>query len=117
MVRSGDDVMEIAEERIANALVLHATGRLDGTTAASFESAVLGRLDGRPSRLVLDFAGVEYVSSAGLRAILVAAKRGKVVGCALAVCGLRAHIREVFDLSGFANVVAIHPTLQEALRS
>ena len=101
MVHSGDDVMEITEERIANALVLHASGRLDG----------------KPSRLVLDFAGVEYVSSAGLRAILVAAKRGKGVGCGLAVCGLREHIREVFDLSGFANVVAIHPTVQEALRS
>jgi len=109
--------MEIAEERIADALVLHAAGRLDGTTAASFESAVLARLDGKPARLVLDLAGVEYVSSAGLRAILLAVKRGKSVGCALAVCGLRDHIREVFDVSGFGNVVAIHSTLEEALGS
>ena len=109
--------MDIAEERIANALVVHATGRLDGTTAAGFESAVLGRLDAKPTRLVLDLAGVDYVSSAGLRAILLAAKRGKSVGCAVAVCGLRDHIREVFDLSGFGTVVAIHPTVQEALRS
>ena len=109
--------MEIAEERIANALVVHATGRLDGTTAASFESAVLARLDSKPARLVLDFAGVEYISSAGLRAVLLAAKRAKTVDCGLAVCGLREHIREVFDLSGFANVVAIHPTVEEALRS
>lgn len=109
--------MEIAEERIANALVLHASGRLDGTTAPEFERAVLSKLDGKPTRLVLDLAGVDYVSSAGLRAILVAVKRGKSVGCVLALCRLREHIREVFDLSGFANVVAIHPTVEEALAS
>ena len=109
--------MEIAEERIGNALVLHAAGRLDGTTAASFESAVLAKLDDKPSRLVLDLAGVDYVSSAGLRAILVAVKRGKSVGCVMALCRLRDHIREVFDLSGFTNVVPIHPTVEEALAS
>jgi anti-anti-sigma factor len=109
--------MEIVEERIADALVLHATGRIDGNTAASFESAVLATIDGKPARLVLDLAGVEYVSSAGLRAILLAVKRGKSVGCGLALCGLRDHIREVFDLSGFGNVVTIHSTLEEALRS
>ena len=109
--------MEIAEKRIANALVLDVSGRLDGATAPEFERAVLAQLDGKPVRLVLDLAGVEYVSSAGLRAILVAVKRGKSVGCALALCRLRDHIREVFDLSGFANVIAIHPTVEEALAS
>jgi anti-sigma B factor antagonist len=112
-----DEVMEIAEERIADALVLHASGRLDGTTAAGFESAVLAQIDGQPKRLVLDLADVDYVSSAGLRAILLAVKRGKSVGCALALCRLREHIREVFDLSGFGNVVAIHATVEEALGS
>jgi anti-anti-sigma factor len=108
--------MEIAEQQIAKAVVLRPTGRLDGSSAPAFEKTVLDRLEGRPTRLVLDLAGLEYVSSAGLRTILLAAKRAKSLGSALAVCGLRDHIREVFDLSGFGTVVAIHPTVEEALR-
>lgn len=109
--------MEIAEQEIAGALVLRPAGRLDGTNAPSFEKTVLDRLDGKPTRMVLDLAAIDYVSSAGLRTILLAAKRAKSVGCGLAVCGLRDHIREVFDLSGFGNVVAIRPSVEEALRS
>jgi anti-anti-sigma factor len=109
--------MDIAEEQIAGTLVLRPTGRLDGSTAPSFERTVLDRLAGGPARLVLDFAAVEFVSSAGLRAILLAAKRGKSAGCTIAVSGLRDHIREVFELSGFHHLVAVHPTLEEALRS
>lgn len=107
--------MEIAEETISGAVVLRPSGRLDGSSAASFEKAVLERVEARPRRVVLDLANLEYVSSAGLRAVLVAVKRGKSVGCGLAVCNLQPHIREVFDLSGFGNVVAIHATLEEAV--
>lgn len=108
--------MEITEQQIASAVVLRPAGRLDGSSAPAFEKTVLDRLEGRPTRVVLDLAGLEYVSSAGLRTILLAAKRAKSLGGALAVCGLRDHIREVFDLSGFGNVVAIHATVEEALR-
>jgi anti-anti-sigma factor len=109
--------MEMTEERFGKALVLRPSGRLDGTTAADFERTLLARLDPPPTRLLLDLAELDYVSSAGLRAILVAAKRGKSVGCGLAVCRAKDHIREVFEVSGFASVVSLHETLQEALDS
>src|SRR6185369_7146154 len=69
-----DHVMEIAEERIGDVLVLRPAGRLDGNSAAHFERALLAQIDSRPARLVLDLAELEYVSSAGLRAILLAVK-------------------------------------------
>ncbi|MEO8602269.1 MAG: STAS domain-containing protein [bacterium] len=109
--------MDIKEERIGTALVIRPSGRLDGTTAAAFESMLLARLDPPPTRLLLDLVDLEYVSSAGLRAILVAAKRGKTVDCRLAVCRARDHIREVFEVSGFGSVVSLHNTVQEALDS
>lgn len=109
--------MEITEERIGTTSVVRASGRLDGTTAPAFEQAVLAAVDRHPPRLVLDLGGLEYVSSAGLRAILLAVKRGNAVGCALAACGLRDHIREVFDLSGFATVLPLHATVAEAMGS
>jgi len=109
--------MQIAEERIGTDVVLRPHGRLDGTTAVDFEHALLARLDPPPRRLVLDLAGLEYVSSAGLRAILVAAKRAKGVGVSLGVCCARDHIREVFEVSGFGSVLSLHATLQQALES
>lgn len=109
--------MEIAEERIGNVLVLRPAGRLDGASAASFEKALLAHIDQHPARLVLDLGALEYVSSAGLRAILVSVKRGKAVHCPLLACCLPEHIREVFDLSGFGNVLPIHATREEALVS
>jgi anti-sigma B factor antagonist len=109
--------MQIAEERIGNALVLRPCGRLDGTTAADFEKTLLARFDPPPAKLLLDLGELEYVSSAGLRAILMAAKRGKSVGCPLAVCRARDHIREVFEVSGFGSVLTLYATLQQALDS
>lgn len=107
--------MEIAEERIGKALVVRPAGRLDANSAATFERTLLAQIDTRPARLVLDLAGLEYVSSAGLRAILLAVKRGKAAGCPLLACCLPEHIREVFDLSGFGSVLPIHATREEAL--
>ncbi len=109
--------MEIREERVKDAVVLHATGRLDAHTATAFEGALLERIDKKPARLVIDLEGVEYISSAGLRAILVAVKRGKALGCPLAACGLRPNIREVFDLSGFGNLIPLHASVSEAANS
>lgn len=109
--------MEIQQEQIGNTRVVRAAGRIDGASAAGFETTVLACLDGRPARLLLDLSGVEYVSSAGLRAILMAAKRAKSTGCGLAVCGLREAVREVFEVSGFGTVIALHATVDEALRS
>jgi anti-anti-sigma factor len=109
--------MEIQQEQLANAKVVRAAGRIDGVSAAGFETTVLACLDSLPGRLVLDLSGVEYVSSAGLRAVLMAAKRAKNTGCTLAVCGLREPVREVFEVSGFGTVIALYSTVDEALRS
>ena len=109
--------MQIDEERIANTLVLALSGRIDGTTAGDFERALLAHLDDKPARILLDLGGVEYISSAGLRAILVGAKKAKAVGSELAACALRPPVREVFELSGFGTVVAVHATRDEALRT
>ncbi len=109
--------MDIAEERIGTALVIRPAGRLDGTTAPQFERALLAHLDSRPGRVVLDLTALAYVSSAGLRAILVAVKRGKALDCPLLVCCVPEPIREVLDLSGFGSVLPIHTTREEALGS
>jgi anti-anti-sigma factor len=90
-------------------------GRIDSITGAAFEKDLLQQIDGGHRRLLLDFAEVQYVSSAGLRVVLLAAKRMKAVGGKLALCSLNPQITEVFEISGFARILDIHPSRDTAL--
>ena len=65
--------------------------------------------------MVVDCAGMEYISSAGLRVLLVAAKQARAANGQLALATLRDNPREVFDISGFSAIFAIHPSLEQAL--
>ncbi|MBB95472.1 MAG: anti-anti-sigma factor [Rhodobacteraceae bacterium] len=107
------DIKEYTEAEIA---VTAIDGRIDGTTAAEAETAILGRLTGVPA-LVLDLAQVDYVSSAGLRVVLKAAKSARASGARLALAGLAPQVQEVFDISGFSSVLEIHASSAEAIAS
>jgi len=105
----------IPSEAVAgDVLILIPEGRLDSGNAADAEADVLRHLDEGRSRIVLDLGGLDYISSAGLRLVLVAAKRLKQANGKLALCALRPHVREVFDISGFATILTIVETRNEA---
>ena len=88
--------------------VVALTGRLDGATASQLDEALQEAI--KPSgALVIDMAGLDYVSSAGLRILLKGAKQAKAQASSLALCAMNASIREVFDISGFSTLFAIHP--------
>ena len=86
-------------------LNLALTGRLDTTTAPQLETE-LKRSIGRVESLVLDFAGLEYLSSAGLRVLLAAQKvmnkQGKMV-----IRNVNETISEVFEITGFSDILTI----------
>jgi anti-anti-sigma factor len=93
-------------------------GRLDFSAADAFQVQVeqaLARAGKAPGALIIDCAGLEYVSSAGLRVFLLAARGAQRSGLAFAVCSLREPVREVFDLSGFSHVMTVHPDRATAL--
>lgn len=85
-------------------LLLKLTGRLDTTTAPELEEA-LGSLEG-VRHLQLDFAGLEYLSSAGLRVLLSASKRMKKQG-EMEICNVNDEIMEVFTITGFSDILTI----------
>lgn len=85
-------------------LLLKLTGRLDTTTAPELEEA-LGSLEGVRD-LQLDFAGLEYLSSAGLRVLLSASKRMKKQG-EMEICNVNDEIMEVFTITGFSDILTI----------
>jgi len=104
-------------ERDGEVAVVSAGGRLDFSAAAGFQ-ALLEPLFAKGSdvgALLIDCAGLEYVSSAGLRVFLLAAKNAQRAGRYFAVCALQPAVREVFELSGFNQVIALHADRSAAL--
>jgi anti-sigma B factor antagonist len=105
--------MDIREERRAGILIVAASGRVDSNTSSAFETSVLAHA--REPRLLVDLAGVEYISSAGLRVFLMLARKVKDAGGRLALCGMGASVRQVFDLAGFTALFAVEPSLEQGL--
>jgi anti-anti-sigma factor len=92
----------------ADGIVLHRLkGRLDNNAMGKAEGTILASFSGAAARVILDMRDVAYVSSAGLRVVLMAAKRAKACDGRLALFGLPAAVQEVFDISGFSKVLSI----------
>ena len=110
--------MELAAKRFADTVALFPSGRIDHATADSFKAALapyLAAIAAGRDRAVIDLAGVEYISSVGLRVLMLASKQVKAQGGALAVADLQPVVREIFEISRFNLVLEVFPTLREAL--
>jgi anti-anti-sigma factor len=94
--------------------VVSVEGRVDTVTAPEFEQKMLEWIDSGENLLVLDLSEMEYISSAGLRAFLISAKRAKANGGGLACCCLQDMVRRVFEVSGFSLVIPVYPSADEA---
>ncbi len=106
--------MQLDSEQQQGVLILKPSGRLDSNTAQQFEKDLLAQLDNNP-QVVLDLAGLDYVSSAGLRVLLIAAKQVKQKAGSLALCALQDSIRQVFEISGFLSILTVCDSREEAL--
>lgn len=107
--------MQTIETGNAGVSVVSISGRLDTQSAAQVEAGLLQAL--ATAKVVLDMQEVHFVSSAGLRVLLKAAKTAKSTSKGFAVCGLQPGVREVFEVSGFDRIIASHATRAEALAS
>ncbi|HYE48037.1 MAG TPA: STAS domain-containing protein [Azospirillaceae bacterium] len=110
--------MHVAEDWVRDVAVLALKGRLDSATVPGVEAKLDATVADPDLRgLVIDFAGLDYVSSLGLRTLLKTAKQCREKGVRLAVCALHPHVREVFDISGFSSIFPIHPDRLAAVAS
>lgn len=107
--------MEVVEERVGGVTALAVTGRLDSTTARDFGTKLEAIVASPSNKLVVDFGKLEYLSSAGFRVLLVAAKRAEGVGSRLVLCGLSASVRQLFDLGGFLDLFTIVGSRDDAI--
>ena len=109
--------MEITERRTADIVTLSLSGRLDTTTAKTFEAKILAQIESGDRRFIIDLAQLDYISSAGLRVFVFAAKRlasgnGKIV-----LCALKDPIKEVFNIAGFLSDFPVYSSHNEAIKS
>jgi len=109
--------MDIAELKKGSVVVLALKGRLDAATSGKLEEALLGLIERGERKLALSFHQVDYISSAGLRVLLVAAKRLKPLNGKVVLYSLNPQVREVFEIAGFTTIFPISATEEEALRS
>ncbi len=99
-------------------LVAHPAGHIDQAHADGFLAALrsaLERCKAEGTALLIDFAAVDYISSVGLRALMLTAREAKANDTALAVAALQPLVREIFQISRFDMVVSTHPTVAAAL--
>lgn len=106
--------MQVREENIGDATILVPLARVDSSTAKAFEAKVLAVVNTGTPKILIDFSELEYISSAGLRVVLVGAKMTRGAR-KFALCSMKPHIREVFDVSGFAKILSIYSDRAAAL--
>ncbi len=107
--------MEINTETRNGALIAKAEGRIDGENARDFESAVQTAVRDREGAVIIDCQNLSYISSAGLRAILLIAKTLGKRDVKFALCSLSEPIAEIFQISGFDQIISTHSSRDEAL--
>ena len=109
--------MDITERRIADAVVVVPAGSIDHVNAQHLERALAPLVgpDATTQALVLDFKDVGYVSSMGLRVLMVAAKALRARNARIAVAALQPVVVEIFDIARFSHVLEVFPTVRDAI--
>lgn len=108
-------MMEVTSERRGDAVIVYTEGRVDGSNASDFQDAMEAAIGEDDAAVVLNLAQLDYISSAGLRIILLSAKNLRRRDVQFAICSLSASVHELFIISGFDQIIAIHSSTDTAL--
>lgn len=100
--------MELNDELVGDICVVTARGRLDGSTSALFAERLEKLIGAGQPKLLVDFSGIDFVTSAGLRVVLTVLKKVKAANGVFALCAVQAPVREVLDITGFTAMLRIH---------
>lgn len=110
--------MQLTQERYGDVLVLNLAGRVDNSTTDGLKlslDAYVGSCRAGGDRLVLDFSNVDYISSVGLRVLMLAARQSREQGGTIVVAALHPVVREIFEISRFNLVFQCFGSVREAL--
>jgi anti-anti-sigma factor len=107
--------MEIDVQMEGKVLVASVRGKVDTVSAPAFEKGLSSALNREENHVVLDLSGLEYISSAGLRVILSAAKTLKAKGGEIRLAATQGSVKKVFQISGFFSLFKSFDTQDAAL--
>jgi stage II sporulation protein AA (anti-sigma F factor antagonist) len=107
--------MEFKATTDQSATIVTLSGRLDAVSAPEYEHKIRELIDGGALRFVVDFAQLDYISSAGLRGLLVTAKLLKVKKGELRFANVTGTVKEVFDISGFNSIFQMDDSVAASL--
>jgi len=107
--------MEIKTQQNGHVLVIAVSGRLDAVTAANYETNIRSLIDAGHHKLVIDFSGLDYISSAGLRVLLLTAKLLKAHDGQVCLANSGGNVKSVFDMSGFSALFKMENSIDAAL--
>ena len=96
-------------------LIINVSGRIDGVNAQEFQKNLEEEIAASQNPVILDLENLSYISSAGLRSILLAAKILKSRNIVFTLCSLSAPIKEVFEISGFDKIINVLESRSEAI--
>jgi anti-anti-sigma factor len=108
--------MELSEQKTDKGMIIGISGRLDTTNFSILEKKLMDLIDHGEHKIAVDCSGMDYVSSSGLRIMLMALKKITIVKGKFVLCSLQENIREIFEISGFTNIFEIYPSREEALK-
>ncbi|NGX61804.1 MAG: putative anti-sigma factor antagonist BtrV [Chlamydiae bacterium] len=106
--------MEAEVEEKGDVVVVRVKGRLDAASSPQLEKKIFSIIDAGHFKLVLNLAGVEYLSSAGMRLMLAVSKKLKHLEGKVVACGLNDEVMEMIKMAGFHQVLELYPSEEES---
>ncbi|MFU2207056.1 MAG: STAS domain-containing protein [Desulfovibrio sp.] len=107
--------MQLVERENGGVTVLELGGRLDSNTSKVLEDKIMEILGQGKTKVLMDFKGVDYINSTGLRVLLLALQQLKKIQGQLVLATIKDYMKEVFEISGYTEIFPIYPTQEEAL--
>ncbi len=98
-------------------IVVAVEGRMDAVSAPEFERFLNGLIADDVLRIIVDLEALDYISSAGLRSVLITAKKVQSKNGKILIASLRDTVKEIFEISGFSTIIPIYESVDAALKT
>ena len=107
--------MEISQKEENGIVFIAIKGRLDADSSPEAEKVVKDAIKDQTTRVLFNLASLEYLSSAGLRVLLGAAKEMRRKDGKIVLCALNEFVKEIFEVSGFQTLIPITDTVESGI--
>ncbi len=107
--------MEIIQKEENGIVSIEIKGRLDADSSPEAEKVVKEALKDQTTRVLFNLSSLEYLSSAGLRVLLGAAKEMRRKDGKIVLCALNEFVKEIFEVSGFQSLIPIADTVESGI--